>query len=245
MDPFGFSPEQYTAAATWASVLVLLGSLVFAWKQVGEARTLREEQARPWVVVRFDPGFIFGITIENIGRTVAKDVKVGFDPPLESTWKRPWGWEESSLLSAGIPMLPPGDSLRFHFDTYTDRLHSDLAMQYAVTVTYLDALGRRLPADSYQLDLKLYAGMAVPPKAMPELVHEVEKLRKEVAKWTDGARGIEVHHVDREKWERRRHRPWMLNKALRVLENDGLGAFLAYLVARLRQRSGLYRQGPR
>ena len=33
-------------------------------------------------------------------------------------------------------MLPPGDSLRFHFDTYTDRLDSDLAMQYAVTVTY-------------------------------------------------------------------------------------------------------------
>lgn len=245
MDPFGFSSEQYTAAATWASVLVLLGSLVFAWRQVGEARRLREEQARPWVVVRFDPGFIFGIVVENIGKTVAKDVKVGFDPHLESTWNRPWGWEESSLLEAGIPMLPPGDALRFDFDTYTDRLESDLAMQYSVTVTYLDTVGRPLPADKYRLDLKLYEGMTLPPKAFPDLVQEVEKLRKEIAKWTDGVRGLEVHQVDRDKSERRRHRPLILNKALRVLEKDGLGAFVAHLIAHLRQRSGLYRQGPR
>lgn len=245
MDPFGFSPEQYTAAATWASVLVLLGSLAFAWRQVGEARRLRVEQARPWVVVRFDPGFVFEIVVENIGKTVAKKIKIEFDPPLESTWSRPWGWEESTLLTDGIPMLPPGDTLRFHFDTFTERVNTDLPMKYSVIVTYDDPAGRALPADEYVLDLSLYTGMAVPPKSLPDLVQEVEKLRKEVSKWTDGIRGIEVHAVDRNRRERRRHRPWLINKALRVLKSDGGLAFLRYLFSRWRQRRGLYRQGPR
>jgi hypothetical protein len=240
MDPFGLSPEQYTAAAEWVSALVLIASIFFAVVQVREARLLREEQARPWVVAKFHPDVAFAIVIVNIGQTVARDVTITFEPPLESTWDRPWGWEESSMLTEGIPMLPPGEELRFHFDTFHERVKSQLPMVYSVTVSYSTAAGRQLPPDRYVLDLRLYTGMAVPPPTLPDLVRELERVRKELAKWTDSTRGLLVHVVDREKSVRRRDRPWLITRALRVLKKEGPLAFVDHIFTRWRQRLGLY-----
>ena len=39
----------------FAASAIVIG--LFAWRQVREARKLREEQARPFVIVDFDPGF--------------------------------------------------------------------------------------------------------------------------------------------------------------------------------------------
>jgi hypothetical protein len=50
-----------------------------AFRQVREARTLREEQARPFVVVDFTlnptTNFFFDIVVKNIGATLASNVK--------------------------------------------------------------------------------------------------------------------------------------------------------------------------
>jgi len=44
-----------TAWAAWATVAVYVVLGIFAWIQVLQARRLREEQARPFVIVDFDP----------------------------------------------------------------------------------------------------------------------------------------------------------------------------------------------
>jgi hypothetical protein len=63
-----------TAWAAWATVAVYVVLGIFAWIQVLQARRLREEQARPFVIVDFEPGFLVYLTVENIGRTMARDV---------------------------------------------------------------------------------------------------------------------------------------------------------------------------
>jgi hypothetical protein len=47
-----------TARAAWTTVAVYVVLGIFAWIQVLQARRLREEQARPFVIVDFEPGFL-------------------------------------------------------------------------------------------------------------------------------------------------------------------------------------------
>src|SRR5262249_58913814 len=95
------SGTDWTAVSAWAAcatvgIYIVLG--LFAWRQVREARKLREEQARPFVMVDFDPGFLVYLTVENLGRTMARDVSIRFDKPLESSLSGTRELDESQLF---------------------------------------------------------------------------------------------------------------------------------------------------
>jgi hypothetical protein len=77
MGPALAKATDWAAVTAWAAcatvaVYVVLG--IFAWIQVLQARRLREEQARPFVIVDFEPGFLIYLTVENIGRTMAREI---------------------------------------------------------------------------------------------------------------------------------------------------------------------------
>ncbi len=57
MDPSGWSPEQYTAAATWVAAATAVATLAvlaltarYTARQFEEAKKLRRDQTRPYVV---------------------------------------------------------------------------------------------------------------------------------------------------------------------------------------------------
>ena len=168
-----------------------------AWRQVREARKLRVEQARPFVIVDFEPGFLVYLTVENLGRTMARDVSIRFDKPLESTLtgRLPGRREldESPLFREPIPALPPGKKIRVLFDQINDRLKAGLPLTYDVELRYRGPTGRKTWTEPYRLDLGMYLG-SQPAKGIPELVAEVENIRKEIGKWKDS--GIVVHAID-------------------------------------------------
>src|SRR6266566_5525424 len=100
---------NWAEVAAWAAcatvvIYILIG--LFAWRQVSEARKLREEQARPFVIVDFEPGFLVYLTVENLGRTMARDVRIQFGKPLETTLERPREIDETPLSREPIPTLP-------------------------------------------------------------------------------------------------------------------------------------------
>lgn len=218
-----WSPTAWAALGAWATFLIYVILGLYARKQVGEARRLREEQARPWVVVDFEPGWILWLTIENIGKTVATNVKVRFEPPLASTQKRPWEWEESSAFTQGIPLLPPNKKLRFFFDSITVRLNDDvLPKHYDVSVEYHGPIKRKKPlVSTYRLDISHYWGMSPPPKGLPEVVKTLEEIQKEMHKWTDGISGIKAKVVDRNKEVRSQDRSYRLRRAKQLRKSEG------------------------
>lgn len=237
MDVGAWDAAAWAALGAWATVMVYIIIGVFAWLAVREARTLREEQVRPWVVVDFDPGFLVHLAIENIGKTVATDVQISFDPPLSSTVARAWDWEDSTVFTNGIPLLPPGKKLRIFFDSYNERAKSDLPKSYEVDVNYQGPIKRRQPYRTrYTLDLAFYAGMALPPKGVPEVVRELESIRKEIARWTSGIHGIEVSVIDKDKDDGKERRRFILRQALTVRKNNGWVAFGKHIAQRARQR---------
>ena len=217
---WGLDTATWTALAAWTTVGIYIFLGVFAWRQVREARRLREEQARPFVVVDFEVGLSIVLTIENLGRTLARDVTIRFDEPIEMSGflesATPYDVNEVRLLREPLPVLPPGKKIRVLFDSGR-RLEMGLPLAFGVTVSYRGPFGRKRFEDRYTLDLGMYAKTLLPPKGVPELVAEVAVLRQEIQRWRGTGRGPVVRTID----ERKRDRIDMRRAAVRILRTEG------------------------
>ncbi len=140
------------AVAAVAALVVAIVAARYAKKQVEgvrdqleEARTLRHEQAQPYVVVYAVPSRVnpqLGeIVIKNFGTTGASDVTISSSPALVRTDQQ--GGSEEVRLPAAMPFLAPGQEWRTFWDSALERKHSSLPDRFDLTVTYTDSLGTR------------------------------------------------------------------------------------------------------
>jgi hypothetical protein len=197
-----WTPADWSALSAAITALIAFVAAVFAFLQVRHARLLREEQAQPFVVVDFESSPVWHnaieLVIQNIGKTVAKNVRVAFDPPLEST-QRQEGYElsKSVLLTQGIPTMPPGKRVTALFDLSHDRKDSGLLMSYTATVHFADSRGRPQEALTYVLDLNfLYGLMRFTERGVHDAAKALMEMRDTMTKWTAHSKGIRVYAVD-------------------------------------------------
>jgi hypothetical protein len=243
LDLSAWDAQTWTAAAAWVTVAVYVGVLLFAWRQVREARRLREDQARPWVVVYFDVDWLTEIVVENIGKTVARDVHISFEPPLKSTLDPPWAWEDSTLLRDGIKTMAPSQKIRFTFDAVNDRFDcEELPLAYTASVSYQGMTHkRRRYTEPYVLDLGPYRGTRPPPAGLPEIADRLSKVLDEVKKWTDGVSGLRVNASNRDLSQRRQVRPFLFRATNQVRRQHGVRAALVHVARRMLRRYGWIR----
>ncbi|HWC15356.1 MAG TPA: hypothetical protein VG929_12310 [Actinomycetota bacterium] len=214
---------EWSALAAWVTAALLFGSLIFAGMQIHQARRLREEQSRPFVVVDFDAGRlpVIDLTVQNVGATMARNVRMTFDPPLERAIEkkdRVGRLANSSLIQNGLPTLPPGKEIRTFFDMSFERVSSDLPTKYKVRITYDDFRGRRLDPDEYVLDLGMYKDLEfIVRKGAHEAAKALEEIHKEMKRWTKGLNGLHVYTSDSRSSDRRSHR-WM--RSQRILHSE-------------------------
>jgi hypothetical protein len=125
----GISVAAWTAIGTVAYALVAIFAAVFAGWQVWEIRRTREEEARPFVVVDVQPSpvsrKILNLVVENVGRTVARNVRLTFEPPLQSSGE-PYPLAESPLIREGMPTMPPGRRVEALFEFAPASKNKDL-----------------------------------------------------------------------------------------------------------------------
>jgi hypothetical protein len=105
--------DWLTAVGTIGTFAIAGFAAWYARGQLLEARNLREAEAQPFVIVDVEPSItsrhLFNLVIKNTGETLARDVKIQFDPPLRSTLDSE-GYPPAKFkaLASGIPALPPG-----------------------------------------------------------------------------------------------------------------------------------------
>ncbi len=198
-----WTPEDWSALSAGVTAIVAVVAALFAFLQVRQARLLREEQAQPFVVVDFESSAVWQnaieLVIENIGKTVARDVRVTFDPPLESTEQHEgYDLSKSVLLAEGIPTMPPGKRVAALFDLSHKRYDSGLPMSYVATVNFSDARGKRQDALTYVLDLNFrYGLMRFTEYGLHDGVKAIREIRDTMKKWTAvHPRGLRVYTVD-------------------------------------------------
>lgn len=188
------------------------------------------------MIVDFEPGFLVYLTVENIGKTMARDVRIKFDKPLDSTLQGRREIDDSPLFREPIPALPPGKKIRVLFDTYEERVASELPLAYEVRIKYRGTSRNAKFDDLYKLDLGMYLGSALPSKGIPELVGEVEKITEEIKRWRGSSlEGLLVRTNDTRHAERASQR----RMRIRILQERGPGLLARYLWNRTLQRFGL------
>jgi hypothetical protein len=176
-----------TAWAAWATVAVYIGLGIFAWIQVLQARRLREEQARPFVIVDFEPGFLVYLTVANLGRTMARDVSIRFDKPLESTLSGPREIDESPLFREPIPTLPPGKKIRVLFDQYAARMEAKLPLTYDVTLRYKGPTGKK----EWEIPTGWISACTSAQRCLPRGCPNLSmKSRRSARSWRSGRRAV-------------------------------------------------------
>jgi hypothetical protein len=185
--------EIAAACILGAQLLVLLVAAGVAWYQAQEARRLREDQSRPFVVVDVDfvgtsELFLF---VRNLGPALARDVRITIDPPLESSIDD-LEVGKFKFLKDGITTLAPGKELRTFFDQGFMRHESGLPLVYTVKITYSDDRGRRSFDESMELDMEQYICLQFAVRRDLHDVHgQLEQINKSLANWTSsGGRGL-------------------------------------------------------
>lgn len=177
-----------------AAVVFARRQVIFAREQVSEARELREEQNRPFVVVDFDceQGYMMYLEVVNMGTSLARDVWIEIDPPLESAIDIDVG--KLKMLNEGIATLAPGKKYRTFFDMGFRRAEAerDYTMNHTVRVRYKDEKGKRSFDETLNLDMDQYMNMnTVTRHGLHDIHNELEKARKVLEKWGwGGGRGL-------------------------------------------------------
>lgn len=185
-------PSVVGAAAITVQALVVLVALVYARRQVIEARSLREAQTRPFVVIDFDVlrlrPMIY-LVITNHGPTIARNVRFVFDPPLSSSFDDDHDTVSGvRLLTDGMPTLAPGTEIPILFDSFINR-GNERPDAYRITVTY-DGEGQRSYEDVLLIDLGVYRNLHyIDRKDMHHVATELKAIAETLKRWTVGLHG--------------------------------------------------------
>jgi hypothetical protein len=196
------------AIAVAAQLLVLVVAAIVAGRQVGEARRLREEQARPFVVIDFDVrNHLIYIVVSNVGNTLATDVRFEVDPPFESTIED-YQAKELKMFREGISTLAPGKVIETLFDSFIEREPTELPDAYKVTVRYSDERRRRSFAEVIDLDIGLYRNiLSVTRRDIHHVNETLGKMLTEMKRWSSTApRGLVTMSPKERRAESRRQR---------------------------------------
>jgi hypothetical protein len=170
-----------------AQLLVLVAAAIFAWRQVKEAQVLREEQNRPFVVVdiEVESGYMMYLEVTNMGTSLARDVGIEIDPPLESAIDI----EVSKLkmLNEGIATLAPGKKYRTFFEMSFRRNEDrpDLPMNHTARVRYWDEKRKRPFDETLILDMGQYMHMhTVTRHGIHDIHKQLETIQKTLKGWS-------------------------------------------------------------
>jgi hypothetical protein len=199
------------AIATCVQAILLIAAAAIAYRQVQEARRIREEQAQPYIAVSLqtDPTspFMLNLVIENMGKTVAREVFVTFKPEIISSLDREGDANrisEWTALKEGIRTLVPGQSMSTLVDSLMSRYAGggspELREKVRATVRYTgDGESSKSYTYEYDLDFNVFFGQHwVGRKGIDDLVESVDEIRKIFKDWTTN-RGLTVYGKDLDK----------------------------------------------
>lgn len=171
---------------TWHMASATRKSAEAAEKTLREMKEMRDQETAPYVVVYFENArgtpFIY-LIVKNIGKTVARDVKIDFSPPLKSSTQGA-NLGDMPMITEGIASLAPGQQLRTFFDSAISYFgRADLPLHIVAKISYCGGLRTDTRAWEQTLDLQALRGLLyTQERGINELVEQVEELAKSSSK---------------------------------------------------------------
>ena len=163
-------------------------------KSLEEMIVNRNLEFAPYIVVYFDAmtdSPVFDLVVKNTGKTIANNIVIAFNPPLQSSLPN-LDLSELSMLKRRIPSMPPEYEFRTAIDRLETRLESsELPKIYEVKVSYTGGLDNKAREIQYLLDLNVYRGMMETNlSSLSDLTHVVEEIPVQLAELTGSTERI-------------------------------------------------------
>ncbi len=147
------------ARATRDSARATQKSSEAAENTLREMKKTREEENAPYVVVSTEStqnSPIINLVFQNIGKNVARDVKMEFTPRLESGLYRNEALDSSSFIKNGFHSIVPNEKISIPLDLGTSYLEQNRPLEYTVKVTYFGDIPEYKRELTYVLGLAHY-----------------------------------------------------------------------------------------
>jgi hypothetical protein len=199
--------EAVSAAASVVAAAAAVGTLVIAWvaaryakgqvegarAQLEEARTLRKEQAQPYVVAFMESSAasprIIDFVVKNFGATAAYDLTLTSSPPMRRTGAD--AHADVWPVGTRIPALVPGQEWRTVWDSSYERFNAaePVPTEYRVTLHFKDSTGHAYNFEA-SLDWRVFKSqMWVDTKTAHDAAKSLDAISKIMKKWTEGIHG--------------------------------------------------------
>lgn len=170
-------PVLSSLISVLSPLIIFCGALTaaylgFRWND----RSASKRESAPYIVCYFEPKdhFIY-LIIENVGKGLAKDIKLDFNPKLQCHYEI----SDTPLIRDGIPSMPPNFKIRTYFSDSPTYLNSGLPLSYNVKITYKGTLDTEIKSTEHIVDLNFIKGIHfVGQNTMHDLVNEIKEIRK-------------------------------------------------------------------
>jgi hypothetical protein len=182
-----FSWEQISFIATIINAGIAFLVWVTSFRQIREMRSATEESNRAYIVVYYEvprPNIV-QLVVENMGNSLAKDVKFEMDPPIQvpqggslsDTKLSDTNLSDTNLFKNGIPNLPPKSRISIYVGSFPGDENRKI---YESTVQVIYNGWKKSPyKETYHLSLDHYARV----RRLKELtIHDLAKSFDEFAK---------------------------------------------------------------
>lgn len=192
-----------TAEAQEKSEKALSESVALSKEMIVEMRAARLQEIAPHVIVFVDMPYgddwVMYLVIKNTGRTIAKDIKIKFDPPLMTGMGENVREFDIYLLREGISSLAPGQEIRTPLDVFSSYDRDKLPTVYKVSVSYSDGLRPEREETNHVIDLSMFDDLSVlQKKGEQDLINAMEELARstsEVRRHTGDIAGLLLRGV--------------------------------------------------
>lgn len=184
------------SADDWTVAVAVVAAAVAIWQaciarrsatqQLDLAERIHREQNEPYVIVDIQPDHSSGavlLVVENIGPTVARNVRISCDPPLASGWAPEEGQPDLTRALqdtlARTTMLLPRRRLTFLLDDRERFQNTELPRVYTFTV---NADGPAGPVETleYTVDLDAMVWVLLEARPTKQLEEKLAKIERAV-----------------------------------------------------------------
>jgi hypothetical protein len=193
----GLDSGEWQAIGTLGTMAIAVVAAVVALRQVGEARRLRVEQAKPYVALYLELGkevdaSLMFLVIRNFGQTTARDIEIFGPERMLRAWGNADDPEELKIVER-LPVLVPGQEWRTLFDWGPDRHKANLVDPYSFTVKSKDSGGRKLKDETFVIDWTTFVtSRMIGVKTVHDVGKALEKIEHHLNRWNGGGNGMKV-----------------------------------------------------
>ena len=186
-------PNSAAALSAYGSVVAAVAACIAlfftgmaalaASRQTKLQKQIATDAAQPyvWADIRPDPqqGGLLTLVVGNSGPTVAVNVRVGFDPPLQMPFQEETG-HALEVLTRGLPSLPPGRTFTWNLGSAFQIVAGDEPKRYALTIEADGPFGALEPL-TYTVDVDdIKQTRALPDGSLHLVAEAVAKTTKSI-----------------------------------------------------------------